>query len=599
MSGVKVSNIDKPNSPPYPWEAQHVNDLFDLLKNKIPFGFAKYNDGEMCAIKNSKSGCISRGFQDVTPELGSKLREGLLWKQENWYPGIPCHVCRKDLYDFALSILPSDNIKNIRCAVSFINANTTRTVEAFQKLLPSRNVVLVASEQTIAGIDKLAEFGIKPYKHVSTPHKNSWDAYENVRECYKECNDGDVVLFATGPLGRVLAHEWFKNRPTLTCIEVGSLYDPVTQNKSYMYHASLYQTCIGCNATPLRRLPFNLDGCSKEFYHIMEWWKFVKLYSDDGQGTNPDYDKIRRTFEINVGYYPRHAYYCRWMMAKCVRLLTPDDKEAIKSAYIATYDGVRCEALMEIYSELTVDEKIKYLYPIIYSNLPRGALELNRSYYSWKLAYALYCDLPHDRAEWLECVYKLFNNAHLPSRYHEQVEADWVTTLGKFVPFFKHAVIGPSNTNILRKNVDFNNYLIECRAVKNKSNDTFEFNTGDDCVIVERTDLQSGWGQNLEIYMYRKVKYMSKYCNFIIYDSDGKKVRESNSDALFDVHLSENNTTPINYDLLINFMLMKRAKYMKLDGNGRFNKTGNGSNVPKSLPYIHNKDSSANWTWTF
>jgi predicted O-methyltransferase YrrM len=54
------------------------------------------------------------------------------------------------------------------------------------------------------------------------------------------------VICLCGPLGRVLCYEWFKANPKLTCLELGSLFDPFLKNRSYAYHTQNHTPCYGC-----------------------------------------------------------------------------------------------------------------------------------------------------------------------------------------------------------------------------------------------------------------------------------------------------------------------------------------------------------------
>ena len=50
------------------------------LKNKIPFGFARFNDGEMMGINQAHT-VVARGDQYVDEELRAALRSSLEHKQ--------------------------------------------------------------------------------------------------------------------------------------------------------------------------------------------------------------------------------------------------------------------------------------------------------------------------------------------------------------------------------------------------------------------------------------------------------------------------------------------------------------------------------------
>ena len=41
--------------------------------------------------------------------------------------------------------------------------------------------------------------------------------------------------------------EWFEKNKSLTCLELGSYFDPLLNNKSYMYHTGNLLYCNICN----------------------------------------------------------------------------------------------------------------------------------------------------------------------------------------------------------------------------------------------------------------------------------------------------------------------------------------------------------------
>ena len=71
---------------------QQVKKLLDLFKKNIPFGYARFNDGEMMGI--DKIGAkAARGDQVVNESLHNALKEAIQYQQENYYIGMPCNNC--------------------------------------------------------------------------------------------------------------------------------------------------------------------------------------------------------------------------------------------------------------------------------------------------------------------------------------------------------------------------------------------------------------------------------------------------------------------------------------------------------------------------
>jgi len=236
---------------------ERVSILYDLFKKKIPFSFIKLNDGECVAMDNPNQGIISRG-DDVSSELMSqKLKESLNYEAPNYYVGLPCKNCRNHDYQIAMKYLTNPgNEDRFMNANILINSNTYNTYKLFQDYIGERKVIVISNATNLSNISKLERFNIKPYRTIEVAERNAFEKdYERVLEEWRTFNDDDIILCLCGPLGRVLCYEWFKSNPTLTCLEMGSFFDPFLKNRSYAYHTCNHAPCNGC---------FPMDHLSKE-----------------------------------------------------------------------------------------------------------------------------------------------------------------------------------------------------------------------------------------------------------------------------------------------------------------------------------------------
>ena len=66
--------------------------FLENIRTKTPFGYARFNDGEMMAIDQIGS-VVARGDQIVDESLHNALNEAITYKQERYYIGIPCSLC--------------------------------------------------------------------------------------------------------------------------------------------------------------------------------------------------------------------------------------------------------------------------------------------------------------------------------------------------------------------------------------------------------------------------------------------------------------------------------------------------------------------------
>ena len=116
-------------------------------------------------------------------------------------------------------------------AVIFINGNYELTRPLLPKLLSRRasrgaRVHLVLSQN--ASVDAFcASTSVPVASVVRVPSVNAFpSAYEAHRGGWTRYRTGDIVLLLCGPLGRLLAVEWFLQQPSATFLELGSFFDP-------------------------------------------------------------------------------------------------------------------------------------------------------------------------------------------------------------------------------------------------------------------------------------------------------------------------------------------------------------------------------------
>ena len=125
----------------------NVNILYDKLKKQQPFCFIKLNDGEIQAL-NPNNIIISRGDEHSTPLLSEKIKECLNYKHKDYFIGLPCIKCNKDLCEKALEYMNIDNnetyndnkYSNILNANVLINTNVDYTVDILSNVLETIHI---------------------------------------------------------------------------------------------------------------------------------------------------------------------------------------------------------------------------------------------------------------------------------------------------------------------------------------------------------------------------------------------------------------------------------------------------------------------------
>jgi len=226
--------------------------IYNNLIQEIPFCFLKINDGECNAINNINS-VLSRNLEKSSEKMAIKLISALNFEAPNYYVGIPCKSCDLQAYEICQKFITNKN-SSYYSANCLINHNYDLTLEILSKTLTKRNVILVVNEKMSKNVSKLAKFNIYPNNIIVISHKYAFETdYEKVKNKVREFGDNSVVLCMCGSLGRVLAYEWFRYNPSLSCLDLGSFFDPILNGKSYLYHSNTDRFCELCNNDPIAR----------------------------------------------------------------------------------------------------------------------------------------------------------------------------------------------------------------------------------------------------------------------------------------------------------------------------------------------------------
>ena len=271
--------------------------LYDKLLNNKPFCFIKINDGEMNSLKDNPSEYISRGDEKVSPLLTEKIRTLLEYKHPDYYIGIPCSICYNDYYNKALTIINDTDFSSTNAlnANILINTNTDKTLDVLTKSLKEKKIAIITNAHNFTNIKKLEIYNIIPYVSIVIPEKFAFESiYSSLTsDLLEEC---DTIICLCGPLGRVLCKEWFEKNNRLTCLELGSLFDPLLKNKAYLYHTGLHRYCNQCypsnNALDCSIMTHCSSNIVKEYYSFDTFDKNYAFY-------NANYIKIIKNMCIN------------------------------------------------------------------------------------------------------------------------------------------------------------------------------------------------------------------------------------------------------------------------------------------------------------
>ncbi|MAG28210.1 hypothetical protein CMI47_22020 [Candidatus Pacearchaeota archaeon] len=232
---------------------ESLNVFINLLKDKIPFAITRVNDGEMSSFVRSQGQRFGRTQHTIiTQKLIDNLTEVLSHRQHNYWTGIVCHECFPDLYRIAKDIV--GDYEHVTRAVVFTNRNWAKFVSEFGNLVSDRNIKWIGSEdQNLSMLEKIYDIE-KIQTPIKLPQINAWELYDKLKDKVDMFDEGDLVCLSCGPVSRVLIKDWFKQRPDITFMGVGSTFDPMTRNVWHACHRGWLRTgfnetkkCSGCN----------------------------------------------------------------------------------------------------------------------------------------------------------------------------------------------------------------------------------------------------------------------------------------------------------------------------------------------------------------
>ena len=224
--------------------------FFSNLKNKTPFCYVRFNDGEMMGVDRVGS-VVARGDQLVNSDLSIALTEALKHRQKNYFIGIPCSLCYPRYNALAKKIV--GDYEKTTTAVILTNKNWKYFYDNFPLSAGGRNIVWVSWREQ--NLDNLKKYGLNVKNMLRVESKNSWRYYNSLLEKIPEfIEPGDIVCVSLGPTARILCRTLFEKYPQNTFIDMGSLLDPVTKDVWFAAHKGWQETgfnlgrrCKECN----------------------------------------------------------------------------------------------------------------------------------------------------------------------------------------------------------------------------------------------------------------------------------------------------------------------------------------------------------------
>jgi hypothetical protein len=230
--------------------------LENLLKKNINFAFTRFSDGELYMMKNYKIqitttdaflGNKKLGSADFTKEevklfdpeqhqfYREKLFESFYYDSENYFKGIACSCCngkKEYKYMLQLAIDKKLNLNRLTFSNLFMNANYSKFINRFLKIIESKKVILVLS--------KYADLSDMPFKIKKTFRVgencmiNDYDIVYEILHYVKSNNIKDhVFMMSAATLSNFLIHQLYKNFPQNTYLDIGSSLNPFFKMKGW------------------------------------------------------------------------------------------------------------------------------------------------------------------------------------------------------------------------------------------------------------------------------------------------------------------------------------------------------------------------------
>jgi len=206
--------------------------FIDNIKNKVPFTFSRWGDGEWSAILN-RAGHNCDGH-DYFPDMCAALRD-VLKDRPSYFLGMQNHAMR-NMGDEINSFL---NIHKLHLvwhnADLFHHASIKGQFELFMEAIAQRSVVLV-------GPPSLRHLSLEK-RFVEVPEKNCWLDRKNIHRLVDLSlrNEKEaVVLFCASMASNVLIHDLYKLHGTQhTLLDMGSVFMPYVGIANRSYHKDI------------------------------------------------------------------------------------------------------------------------------------------------------------------------------------------------------------------------------------------------------------------------------------------------------------------------------------------------------------------------
>lgn len=145
--------------------------FINMIRNKEPFCFQRFNDGEIKGIMKGPGKAISRGDQVVDECLVEEMKKAITYEDLNYWKGIPCPKCFPKCSEFAYNFVRKDYPYKT-FATLMVNDNWTQFPESVLESIDSKRPAWVVSGED-QNWSFLKNYKINFVRHLTVPVKNS------------------------------------------------------------------------------------------------------------------------------------------------------------------------------------------------------------------------------------------------------------------------------------------------------------------------------------------------------------------------------------------------------------------------------------------
>jgi len=220
--------------PPNKHFDQDIKVFEEKLRNKEPFSFSKFADGEWAVMMdkdlNNREFWFKEGkeFSDAR----DRLIESFQYKNPHYHVGISCPCCQGELTHLEMKVFSGQPDERLTWANLWVNSNYQYYLDNIVPLFNDYNVALVAHENSV-----VSRLPFEP-KIFCTVTNNAWIASHHKLERMIKIIDEDqmegwLFLFCCGPFGNILCHRFTEHNDKNTYLDIGSTLNPFLKTEGF------------------------------------------------------------------------------------------------------------------------------------------------------------------------------------------------------------------------------------------------------------------------------------------------------------------------------------------------------------------------------